>query len=83
LTLPVWWQWDGPGTMTAAWKERLMRNIILRPLDNADRAEWLRLVDWLMELPREQNKGVWESIYRLVRETEQGMPFISFFEERE
>jgi hypothetical protein len=67
----------------AAWKERLMGNFVLRPLDNVDRAEWLRLVDWLMELPRERNKGVWESIYRLVREKEQGMPFISFFEERE
>jgi hypothetical protein len=67
----------------AEWKERLMQNIVLRQSDKADRAEWLRLIDWLMELPRERNQRVWESIYRLVDEQEKIMPFVSFFEERE
>ena len=53
------------------------------PPDKEDRREWLRLIDWLLELPRERNQRVWESIYRVMNEKEQGMPFVSFFEERE
>jgi hypothetical protein len=65
------------------WKERLMRNIVERPLDSEDRREWLRLIDWLMELPRPRNQRVWETIYQLQRDKENVMPFISYFEQRE
>jgi hypothetical protein len=67
----------------ARWKERLMANIVARPLGNEDRREWLRLIDWLMELPRERNQRVWESIYQLERQKGNLMPFLSYFEQRE
>ncbi len=54
----------------AEWKERLMRNIVLRKLDADDRGEWLRLIDWLMELPRERNRLVWARVRQFLREKE-------------
>jgi hypothetical protein len=67
----------------AEWKERLMRNIVQRELDADDRGEWLRLIDWLMELPQEHNQHVWDSVRQFMREKENVMPFLSYFEERE
>jgi hypothetical protein len=67
----------------AEWKERLMSNLVQRDLDSEDRREWLRLVDWLMELPRERNRLVWDRIYKLQREKGSAMPFVSYFEQRE
>jgi hypothetical protein len=67
----------------AKWKERLMRNIVQRELDVDDRREWLRLIDWLMELPQERNQRVWDSVRQFMREKENVMPFLSNFEQRE
>ncbi len=67
----------------AEWKQRLMRNIVQRELDVDDRREWLRLIDWLMELPQERNQRVWDSVRQFMREKENVMPFLSNFEERE
>jgi hypothetical protein len=67
----------------ARWKERLMSNIALRELDNEDRREWLRLVDWLLELPRDRNLAIWQRVWALIGEKEKTMPFVDYFQERE
>jgi hypothetical protein len=67
----------------AEWKERLMANIVGRKLDAEDRREWLRLIDWLMELPQERNRLLWDNLRRRQREKENVMPFISYLEQRE
>jgi hypothetical protein len=67
----------------AEWKERLMLNIVGRKLESEDRREWLRLIDWLMGLPRERNAALWRRIWAQVAHKEESMPFIDYFQERE
>jgi hypothetical protein len=67
----------------AEWKEQLMVNLAERKLDSEDRREWLRLIDWLLELPRERNVVIWQRIWTLLQQKEKTMPFVDYFQERE
>jgi hypothetical protein len=67
----------------ADWKGRLMANIARRDLDREDRREWLRLLDWLLQLPRERNAAVWQRVRALLREKEGIMPFVDDITEQE
>src|SRR5262249_36331439 len=48
--------------------------------DEVDRPVLLRLIDWLLPLPRGRNASIWE----MIREVQEGlsMPFVSWFEEQ-
>src|SRR5262245_6356007 len=65
----------------ADWKERLMANIVAGNLGRDDELHWLRLIDWLLELPTERNRPIWERIFQLQREKENNMPFLSYPEQ--
>jgi hypothetical protein len=67
----------------AAGKVRLMLNLARRKLDGDDCREWLRLVDWLLELPRERNAAVWRRVREALRDKEKTMPFIDYLTEQE
>src|SRR5262249_26792408 len=67
----------------AGWKERLMKNVVARQMDAEDRREWLRLIDWLMELPRERNRVLWQRMWTLIAQKEDTVPFVDYFQERE
>jgi hypothetical protein len=65
----------------ATWKLRLAQNFIARSLEAADLRQWLRLLDWLLDLPPERNRIVWVEIHKSMKEVT--VPFIDYFQQRE
>jgi hypothetical protein len=65
----------------AQWKLRIALNIIGRGLSRADLRQWLRLLDWLLDLPTEPDRRVWAEIYKSMEEKK--MPFVDHFQKRE
>jgi hypothetical protein len=77
------WATEGDDKARAESKLRLLRrgcSLKMNPEDEVDRPALLRLIDWLLPLPRERNAPIWQKI----REFQEGqaMPFVSWFEEQ-
>jgi hypothetical protein len=77
--------WASEGNDDARAESKL--NLLLRGCslkmsaeDEVDRPVLLRLIDWLLPLPKETNAPIWQKI-RELREGEP-MPFVSWFEEQ-
>jgi hypothetical protein len=65
----------------AASKLRLAGNFIARRLGAADLRQWLRYLDWLLTLPPEVNRQVWERINQSMKENI--VPFIDYYQQLE
>jgi hypothetical protein len=61
-------------------KLRLFRNLIGRRMDTEETAQFMRLVDWLVPLPKEAQVRVWQEVERILEENH--MPFMSYPEQR-
>jgi hypothetical protein len=59
-------------------KLRLLRGLYGRRMDAADAREWAKYIDWLLDLPREENQQVWQEMHAI--EEERKMPFVTSFE---
>jgi hypothetical protein len=62
-----------------AWKLRLLRGLYDRKLDAEDLRQWYRFVDWLLDLPVEENRQVWQEIQKI--EQEKHMPYVTSVEQ--
>jgi hypothetical protein len=60
------------------WKLRLLANLAGRQLTDLEAGLWYRLIDWLLPLPAERDRQVWEQIFQRRKEPE--MTFITFAE---
>jgi hypothetical protein len=46
-------------------KLRIMRNLLERKLPPVEEGRWARILDWLLRLPEEYNRALWEEIRRI------------------
>ncbi len=77
------WATEGDDNARAESKLRLLvraGSLKMSAEDEVDQPTLLRLIDWLLPLPRERNEPIWQK----VREVQEGqtMPFVSWFEEQ-
>jgi hypothetical protein len=61
-------------------KLNLIENLRARKLEPEDLRQFYRMFDWLLELPAELDKEVWEEIRKNEQEKENLMPFVTFAE---
>jgi hypothetical protein len=62
----------------AAWKLRLIKGLYERRLDGEDVRQWFRCFDWLLNLPPELERRVWEEVSKMEREKQ--TPYITSVE---
>src|SRR5205809_642811 len=62
------------------WKVRLIRNLYERGLGREDVRALFRIIDWLMELPKEIEDEIWQEVQAI--EQEKQMPFMTKREQR-
>ena len=60
------------------WKVRLVKSLFERGLSAEEIRQFFRLIDWLMDLPRELETEFWEEIQRF--EEERQMPYVTSIE---
>lgn len=56
----------------------LIVNLLERKLDGEDLRLWYRLLDWLLDLPAELEKALWQELGRI--DKEKHVPFVTFAE---
>jgi hypothetical protein len=61
-----------------AWKVRLVKGLYQRGMDPEDVRQLFRFIDWIMELPKEQESLFWQEI--TTSQQEKRMPFITIAE---
>jgi len=77
------WATEGDEKARAETKLRLLLrgcSLKMSPEDEVDRPILLRLIDWLLHLPKERNAPIWQKISKF--QEGQVMPFVSWFEEQ-
>ena len=57
------------------WKVRLVRGLYERGFKAEDVRQLFRLIDWLMDLPKRENKRFWQEVQQM--EEERIMPFVT------
>ncbi len=62
------------------WKTRLVKGLYDRGLGKEDIRQLFRLIDWLMDLPKELEDQFWQEVHQY--EEEKGMPYITSVERR-
>jgi hypothetical protein len=60
-------------------KLRLLKNVVDRKMDGEDTFHLSRLIDWMVDLPREGHEQVWEAMREYAQEAQ--MPFLSYPEQ--
>jgi hypothetical protein len=64
----------------ATWKLRLWQRTFAYKMEDEDRKTLMRLIDWMLLLPRERNNLLWEQLEAWRKENP--MPFVSVFEQK-
>ena len=80
--LQVWATEDNDTARAESKLRLLLRGCSLKmtPEEEVDRPVLLRLIDWLLPLPRERNEPIWQKMRQF--QEGQSMPFVSWFEEQ-
>src|SRR5436190_941271 len=66
----------GDDEARAQWKERLLKNLAMRGLAMVDLRRWYGILEFLLNLPDEYNRRVWDAMREFSKEKK--MPFVTW-----